>query len=295
MDISLVILAAGIGLRFGGGLKQLQKVDRYGHIIMDYSIYDAVKAGFNKIVFIIRKEMEAEFRAVIGDRIESQYGKQGIRICYVFQEMEDAPLGREKPWGTGHAVLACEGVVNENFAVINADDYYGKKAFKLLHDYLSNEKAENDYCLAGFILKNTLSKNGAVTRGLCLTDADDYLTEIKETRGIIIGKKGIEAEGKLLEADSYVSMNMWGFKPGVFKLLKEGFAKFKNSIPQGDLKAEFLIPVFVEGLLKEERIKVRLLETQDKWIGMTYKDDVPEVIAAIEELIEKGEYSSELM
>lgn len=293
--MTLVIMAAGLGSRFGGGIKQLQKVDDGGHIIMDYSIYDAIQAGFNKIVFIIRRDLEKEFKEAIGDRIELLCKKLGVEIAYAYQEMTGAPNGRTKPYGTGHAVLACKDIVKEPFAVINADDYYGKSAFKLIFDYLNTipESSKGKYCMAGFVLKNTLSENGGVTRGICETDGDGYLTSIVETKNIVKTESGAESSGSVIDVNSHVSMNMWGFTADLMQLLSQGFEDFLAQTA-GDLKAEFLIPIYVGELLKSGKATVKVLESHDKWFGMTYKEDIPTVIAEFGELIAKGEYSEEL-
>ncbi len=293
--MTLVIMAAGLGSRFGGGIKQLQKVDDGGHIIMDYSIHDAIQAGFNKIVFIIRRDLEKEFKEAIGDRIELLCKKLGVEIAYAYQEMTGAPNGRTKPYGTGHAVLACKDIVKEPFAVINADDYYGKSAFKLIFDYLNTlpKNSERNYCMAGFVLENTLSENGGVTRGICETDKDGYLTSIVETKNIVKTESGAESDGMAIDVNACVSMNMWGFTADIMELLAEGFEDFLAQTA-GDLKAEFLIPIYVGELLEAGKASVKVLESHDKWFGMTYKEDIPTVIAEFGELIAKGEYSKEL-
>ncbi len=293
--MTLVIMAAGLGSRFGGGIKQLQKVDDGDHIIMDYSIHDAIKAGFDKIVFIIRQDLEKDFKEAIGDRIELLCEKLGVKISYAYQEMTGAPDGRTKPYGTGHAVLACKDIVREPFAVINADDYYGKSAFKLIFDYLNAlpKNSTKNYCMAGFVLKNTLSENGGVTRGICETDKDGYLTSIVETKNIVKTESGAESDGMAIDVNAYVSMNMWGFTSDIMELLAEGFEDFLAQTA-GDLKAEFLIPIYVGELLEAGKASVKVLESHDKWFGMTYKEDIPTVIAEFGELIAKGEYSKEL-
>lgn len=244
-NTTLVIMAAGIGSRFGGGIKQLEPMGPNGEIIMDYSIYDAKAAGFNKVVFILRKDIEEDFREIIGQRIEKV-----IDVEYVFQSLDDLPEGfsapadRKKPWGTGQAVLCCKGVVNEPFAVINADDYYGKEAFKKVHDYLVGEGTTDkiyDMCMAGFILKNTLSDHGAVTRGVCVVDANDYLAQVVETSGICMTPEGTiahEDNGSDMQItpDQHVSMNMWGFTPDFLNELEAGFKVFLEEIPDGEVK-----------------------------------------------------------
>ncbi len=290
--MTLVIMAAGIGSRFGTGIKQLQTVDSNGHIIMDYSIHDAVKAGFKRIVFIIRRDIEAEFKEVIGTRIENVCRSLGVEVLYAYQE---APDNRKKPYGTGHAVLSCKDIVKEPFAVLNADDYYGKSAFQSVFDCLSSLKqgSVGEYCLAGFVLKNTLSENGGVTRGICKSNADGYLTDIVETKNIIKTTDGAETEGKKLDADSLVSMNMWGFTPDFFELLDEGFRRFLAEA-EDDPTAEFLVPVYIGELLKEGKVKVKTLQSPDRWFGMTYREDIPTVVEAFEKLYKNGEYLADL-
>lgn len=302
-DTTLVIMAAGIGSRFGGGIKQLEPMGPNGEIIMDYSIYDAKAAGFNKVVFILRKDIEADFREIIGQRIEKV-----IDVDYVFQSLDDLPAGytapadRKKPWGTGQAVLCCKGVVNEPFAVINADDYYGKEAFKKVHDYLVGEGTtdkEYDMCMAGFILKNTLSDNGAVTRGVCVVDENEYLTAVVETGGIMMTPEGTiihEENGSdmALTPEQHVSMNMWGFTPNFLNELETGFEAFLSEIPEGEVKREYLLPTIVDKLIKSGKASVKVLETKDKWFGVTYKEDKESVVAAFKKLIADGVYPENL-
>ena len=300
---SLVIMAAGIGSRFGGGIKQLEPVGPTGEIIMDYSIHDAIKAGFNKIVFIIRKDIEADFREVIGDRIEKLCDRLGVEVAYAFQAMDDIPEGetvpeeRKKPWGTGQAVLSCRGIVNEPFIVINADDYYGKEAFVKIHDFLLDytpEKAD-DFCMAGFILKNTLSDNGGVTRGICQVDDNGFLTDIVETTEIVKTPNGAKSGDTEIDPESYASMNMFGFTPEFIGRLEDGFVEFfKTSAKENPLKAEFLIPIHAGQLLREKKITMKVLETSDKWFGVTYKEDKPTVVEAFKKLIADGEYNEDL-
>ena len=244
-NTTLVIMAAGIGSRFGGGIKQLEKMGPNVEIIMDYSIYDAKEAGFNKVVCIIRKDIEEDFKEIIGRRIEKV-----MDVEYVIQSLDDIPEGfkvpaeRKKPWGTGQAVLCCKGVVNEPFAVINADDYYGKEGFKKVHDYLVSESTSDkqyDMCMAGFILKNTLSENGGVTRGVCVVDENDYLTQVVETGGIELTSEGTiahEDNGRDMDItpEQHVSMNMWGFPPEFLNELETGFVDFLEDIPEDEVK-----------------------------------------------------------
>lgn len=298
---ALVIMAAGIGSRFGGGIKQLEPVGANGEIIIDYSIHDAIEAGFRKIVFIIRKDIEKDFMDVIGSRIEKTCAELGVEIKYAFQEKENlpggytVPEGRVKPWGTGHAVLACEGILNEPFAVINADDYYGKEAYSKLFEFLKNaEDDSSDFCMAGFILKNTLSENGGVTRGVCELDSDGYLKDVFETSDIVKTPEGARAGDKELDPNSVVSMNMWGLTPAFMELLKEGFDEFLGNKDKDPLKAEFLLPIYIDELLKKKKATVKVLKTEDKWFGVTYKEDKQSVVESFKALYEKGVYESNL-
>lgn len=306
---ALVIMAAGIGSRFGGGIKQLEPMGMHGEIIMDFSIHDAIEAGFNKVVFIIRHDLEETFKEVIGNRIEAMCAAHGVEVAYAFQEMDDIPEGakipaeRKKPWGTGQAILACKDIVDCPFAVINADDYYGKKGFKKVHEYLVETAADSSaYCMAGFVIRNTLSDNGAVTRGVCRMDADNMLTDVDETSNIIkvadssteLGFR-VEADGKGIASDALVSMNQWGLKPEIFGLLEEGFREFFNETPEDKLvKAEYLLPKYIDELIKAGKASVKVLSTDDKWFGVTYKEDKPVVVDSIRKLISDGVYKEEL-
>lgn len=300
---ALVIMAAGIGSRFGEGIKQLTPVDDYGHVIMDYSVYDAIEAGFNEIIFIIRKDIETDFREIIGDRIEKICASKGVDVKYCFQDINnipgEMPAGRTKPWGTGQAVLAAEPLIDSAFAVINADDYYGKEAFVKLHDWLIHSHTHNELAMAGFILKNTLSDNGGVTRGICQVNEQTMtLSEIVETHNIVKTGNSAEADGKVLNPDSYVSMNMWGFptedetsKPAFLQVLKDGFVKFfETDVLDNPMKAEYLLPVLIGDLLKTGTHTVEVLPTQDKWFGVTYAEDRQSVYENFKELISKGVY-----
>lgn len=246
MKTTLLIMAAGIGSRFGGGIKQLEPVDNNNHIIMDYSIHDAIEAGFNHVVFIIRRDIEEEFKEVIGERISGICEKHGVTVDYAFQDINDIPgslpEGRTKPWGTGQAVLAAKNVLHTPFIVINADDYYGKEGFKAVHEYLVNGGKS---CMAGFVLKNTLSDNGGVTRGICKMDDSNNLTKVDETKNIVKTENGAEADGVIIDIDSLVSMNMWGLTPDFLEVLEAGFKEFfETEVSENPLKSEYLIPTF---------------------------------------------------
>ena len=299
---ALVIMAAGLGSRYGG-IKQLEPVGPSGEIIMDYSIYDAIEAGFNKVVFIIRKDLEKDFKEIIGNRIA-----QKIEVDYVFQDINNLPEGftkpadRTKPWGTGQAVLSCLGVLQEPFAVINADDYYGKEAFVKVHDYLVNPPESThqyNFCMAGFVLGNTLSENGSVTRGVCKVDENGLLVDIAETSGIerngdnaiAVDKQGATVE---IDINSPVSMNMWGFTPDFLSELDSEFARFLSGIEGNELKAEYLLPEVVGKLVKEGKAEVHVLKTMDKWFGVTYKEDKQMVVESFNKLVEKCVYPNKL-
>ena len=304
-ETALVIMAAGIGSRYGKGIKQLAKVGPKGEIIMDYSIHDALKAGFNKVIFIIRKDIEEEFRSVIGDRIEKH-----VKVCYAFQDLHDlpegysVPEGRTKPWGTAQAVLCAKKYIDCPFVVINADDFYGADGFKKVHDYLVNEmdeKAEKlDMCMAGFVLGNTLSDNGTVTRGVCRTDeATGELISVTETYEIAEkdGKvTGLDKDGNevVLDMKDRVSMNMWGLPASFLDVLEQGFPVFLDSLKEGDIKAEYLLPKEIDALIKAGKGSVKLLETSDKWYGVTYAEDRQYVEDAIAEMTRKGIYKEGL-
>ena len=296
---TLVIMAAGIGSRFGGGIKQLEPVGPNGEIIMDYSIVDAMDAGFDKVVFVIRKDLEKDFKEVIGNRIEEK-----VQVEYAFQELDDIPeqyrevfRERKKPWGTGQAILCCRDVVHEPFLVINADDYYGKEAYREAYKELTSDKEDSDVMnisMVGFILKNTLSENGGVTRGVCKVDEKRMLREIVETHNIIKTDKGaavkLDEREEEIDIESPVSMNMWGLQPGFFEILEKGFSEFLSQLNEEDLKSEYLLPTIIGALLKQGKVQVKVLESKDKWFGVTYKEDKEGVVAAIRDLIDKGEY-----
>ena len=300
-NCTLVIMAAGIGSRYGGGIKQLEPVGPDNEIIMDYSVFDAVEAGFNKVVFIIRHDIEKEFIERIGERIS-----RNVNVKYVFQETSDIPeshrkIVRKKPWGTCHAVLSAKDEISEPFAVINADDYYGKQAYTELYNYLTSDReplpdGKLDLCMAGFILKNTLSDNGAVTRGVCKVDDNGKLVGITETYNIrredgkvLSGKQ----ETSELDEDSRVSMNMWGSPPEFMEKLEEEFESFLCQNDESET-AESLLPIMIDGLLKRGEAECKMLESHDRWFGVTYKEDKQAVADAIAELIRSGAYPEKL-
>ncbi len=296
---TLVIMAAGIGSRFGGGIKQLEPVGPNGEIIMDYSIYDAMEAGFDKVVFVIRKSLENDFKEIIGNRISKV-----IEVAYAYQEVESIPdqykekfQNRTKPWGTGQAILSCKDVIDAPFLVINADDYYGKEAYKESFNYLtnSNNSNHNQICMVSFILKNTLSDNGAVTRGICKVNENGMLSDIVETKNIEKEKdtaviKKLDGTVEHLNLDSVVSMNMWGLYPEFIDVLEKGFGEFLAKLEIDDKKSEYLLPTIIGELLNRNEISVKVLKSIDKWFGVTYKEDKDTVVCAIRELIDAGLY-----
>ena len=295
---TLVIMAAGMGSRYGG-LKQIDKIDEQGDIIIDFSIFDAVRAGFGKVVFIIKKAIEADFKAAIGDKISGH-----IDVEYVYQELDmlpdgySVPEGREKPFGTGHAVLCAKDAIEGNFAVINADDFYGRGAFEKISAFLQDTSDDDmyRYAFVGYELHNTLTENGSVARGVCVVDEDDNLIKIDErTR---IEKHGEDAEYTedginwiKLPKESYVSMNMWGFSHSILDELEKRFRTFLDEkLESNPLKGEFFLPFVVDELIQEKKATARMLPTADVWHGVTYKEDKPVVSAAIKKLKESGEY-----
>lgn len=300
MNITLVIMAAGIGSRYGAAEKQLEQVGPNGELILDYSIYDAVEAGFSKIIFVIREELEQAFRSGIGKRIP-----EGIEVQYAYQKLENLPEGyqgkkeRKKPWGTGQAVLSCIGKIKEPFAVINADDYYGKQAFQKVANFLQKTKeeaAKPAVCMVGYRLQNTLSPFGTVTRGICEVNGKNELQRILETKEI--QKKEGRLQGKQAEKivslheDDMVSMNFFGFPLAFLELLEQRFCSFLDQY-QNSLEAEYLIPIVVDELLQEGKIQVSVLESTDHWFGVTYQEDKQHVQQCIRKLVEKGQYDKE--
>ncbi len=287
-DITLVVMAAGMGSRFGG-LKQMEPVGPNGEVILDFSAYDAIKAGFTKIVFVIKHEIEEDFKTIVGNHIAKK-----VKVEYAFQEVSDLPEGftcpadRTKPWGTAHAILACKGIVNEPFAVVNADDYYGKTAFQKIADFLREDSS--DYAMVGFRLENTLTENGYVSRGICEID-NGILTTVTE-RTKIMDCKFTEDDGatwEQLSPDDVVSMNLWGFKPDLFGYIEEGFKAFlteKLNIP----KSEYYLPTVVSQLIDRGEKQVKVLVAEDKWYGVTYKEDKQNVVDALTAMINDGLY-----
>ncbi|MCI9139592.1 nucleotidyltransferase [bacterium 1XD42-8] len=299
----LVIMAAGMGSRYGG-LKQIDPIDSYGNIIMDFSIYDARIAGFEKVLFIIKKENEKDFKEVIGDRVANY-----METAYVYQDIQHIPEGfhvpekRVKPWGTGHAVLSCYDLIDGPFAVINADDYYGRAAFSMIYQYLSNHQDNEKYSygMIGYIIENTLTENGHVARGICEINQRGYLTHIKERTRIekIEGKAAYtEDEGRTwtnIQEGSTVSMNMWGFTRSILKELKVGFPLFlEKGLKENPLKCEYFLPDVVGKLLEEGKAEVAVLKSLDRWYGVTYKEDKQVVMDAIQQLKNKGIYPEKL-
>ena len=301
---TLVVLAAGIGSRFAGGVKQLQSVGPSGEVIMDYSIHDAIEAGFNRVIFIIRHDIEEMFDRIMGDRIRAICEKKGVEVLCAYQEKENLPGGfvcpaeRAKPWGTGHALLSCKGMLHGGFAVINADDYYGKDAFLRASEFLDGleEGSQGTYGLIGFRLRNTLSDHGGVTRGLCRTE-DGWLTHIVETKNVIKTPFGARAEvrGELMDLDEDipVSMNMWGFTPDVLDKLEARFIEFLGE-SLAEPKSEFLIPSEMGTMLERDAVRIRVLPTTSQRFGMTYAEDMPGVRSAFRVMTESGIYTDPL-
>jgi len=295
----LVIMAAGMGSRYGG-LKQIDSVDEQGHIIIDFSIYDAVRAGFEKVIFIIKEEIEKDFKEKVGNRLS-----EIVEVEYVYQELFkiperfSIPEGRKKPWGTGHAILCCKDVIDGPFAVINADDYYGREAFEKIYNVLLDDSEENAnaHAMVGYVLSNTLTENGAVSRGVCDVDADGYLEKVVERTKI--EKRGdgaafLEDDGETwtdIDPTRIVSMNLWGFRKSIMEALEASFEVFMEEVvPTNLLKSEIYLPSVVQEQLKAGKATVKVLESKDKWFGVTYKEDKEKVVAAIADLKAKGMY-----
>jgi dTDP-glucose pyrophosphorylase len=298
MKPTLLVLAAGMGTRYGGN-KQLDEVGPSGETIIDYSIYDAIRAGFGKIVFVIRRDIEQQVRERFVDRL---HGK--IDIDYVFQEITNLPEGvkvapdRSKPWGTSHAILVTKEKIKEPFGVINADDYYGVESFKILRDFLVNDKNPVNYCIVGYKLGNTLSEHGHVNRGVCQAGEDGFLLDIVETRQIEKTKEGAVApgpDGKTLHftGNEIVSMNLWGFKPSCYDFLGKEFRNFINKLGM-DLKSELDIPTSVDKFVKNGEITIQILMSNERWFGVTYREDKPFVVENIKKMIRKGIYPARI-
>ena len=296
----LVVMAAGMGSRYGG-LKQIDPIDKDGDIIIDFSIYDAIQAGFEKIVFIIKKENEADFRAAIGDRMSKH-----IQVEFVFQDLHNlpegftVPEGRVKPWGTGHAIMSCINVIDGPFAVINADDYYGKEAFAKLHDFLisGDDVDKINLAMAGFSLKNTLSENGSVTRGVYVADEAGYLVKVIETTGIRASGEKILCDNAEVESwitpDTMVSMNMWAGTSDFLEYIDKGFSRFLDNLGDNLEKKEYLLPNIVAELLEKNLASVKVLNTSDRWIGITYKEDIEPAQEKFRQMIDSGVYPKNL-
>lgn len=302
MDKTLVIMAAGMGSRYGS-LKQIDPIGEEGSLIIDYSIYDAVKAGFNKVVFIIKKQDEEAFRNAIGNRIEDK-----VRTEYVFQDINNipdgysVPEGRVKPWGTGHAILSCLGTVKEPFAVINSDDFYGPVAFREVSEWIDRTDFTQEklpFSMVGFQLKNTLTENGHVSRGVCVADENGKLTEITERTKIIRrGEKVFYEDDETpveLDENAIVSMNCWCFAPQILDRLQTRFDEFFRTVEQNPLKAEFFLPFVVSDMLDDGECYVDVLTTTDKWFGVTYKEDRPLVVKSIQDMKNEGKYPQNML
>jgi len=287
-DITLVVMAAGMGSRFGG-LKQIEPIGPNGEVLLDFSVFDAVKAGFTKVVFVIKHAIEEDFKAMVGKRIAKR-----VKVDYVFQETDALPAGytcpaeRTKPWGTAHAILCCKDVVKEPFAVVNADDYYGRSAFVKMAEFLKDDN--NDYCMVGFRLENTLTENGYVSRGVCVTENGELKSVTERTK--ISDCKYTEDDGATwteLSPKTIVSMNLWGFRPDMFDYIDEGFKKFLET-RINEPKAEYYLPSVVSSLIENGEKSVKVLVAEDKWYGVTYKEDKETVVAAMQKLIDDGVY-----
>jgi len=287
-DITLVVMAAGMGSRFGG-LKQIEPIGPGGEVLLDFSVFDAVKAGFTKVVFVIKHAIEEDFKAMVGKRIAKR-----VKVEYVFQETDVLPQGytcpaeRTKPWGTAHAILCCKDVVKEPFAVVNADDFYGRSAFIKMAEFL---KADNDdYCMVGFRLCNTLTENGYVSRGVCETENGELKTVTERTK--IADCKYTEDDGVTwneLSPQTVVSMNLWGFRPDIFAYIEDGFKNFLDT-RINEPKAEYYLPSVVSSLIENGEKSVKVLVAEDKWYGVTYKEDKQTVVNAMQNLIDDGVY-----
>lgn len=295
---TLIVMAAGMGSRYGG-LKQIDPVGPNGEIILDYSVYDAAKAGFDKVIFVIKHEIEEDFKRIMDGKYDGI-----IETCYAYQDINnlpegyEVPEGRVKPWGTGHAVLSCKGMIDGPFAVINSDDYYGRETFKLIYDELTREKKDDgkyQFCMVGFKIKNTITENGHVSRGVCQVGEDGYLEDIVERTKIqkIDGRIKFTEDGETwteLPEDNVVSMNCWGFSPEMMRELDSRFVSFLKNSEGNMMKCEYLLPFVVDDILKEGKAQVKVLSTSEKWYGVTYKEDKASVMAALKDMTDKGIY-----
>ena len=297
--MTLVILAAGLGSRYGG-LKQLDPMTENGEFIIDFSVYDAVLAGFDKVVFIIKKENLDDFEETIGSRV-----RKHIKVEYAFQDINDIPAGftvpegREKPWGTTHALLSTRNVVDDNFVVINADDFYGRDMFMTIADHLKTAKTENGVshsCMVGYVLKNTLTEHGTVSRGVCVADENGMLTDIVETLNIILSEDGSisDANAGALSPELPVSMKMWGFTPKALDLMESAFKAFLSNIQDGDIKAEYPIPTFIGEAIDNHDISIKVYTTDATWFGVTYAEDRPQVVKNLQDMKDNKTYPREL-
>jgi len=304
MKTALVIMAAGIGSRFGAGIKQLEPVGPSGEIIMEYSIHDALEAGFDKVVFIVRKEIAKLLKEAVGDK-----AAEHCEVAYAYQEIDSlpegykVPIGRTKPWGTGQAILCAKDVLDCPFCVINADDYYGKEGFRKIHEALTEEAEKReggvmDIYMAGFILRNTLSDNGGVTRGVCRTDDEDRLIGIDETKNIIRTEEGAAVmtdDGLVaIDPETKVSMNLWGFPQSFLAELEDGFPTFLENLGDNAVSAEYLLPSVVDEMIKEKTADVHVLRSDDTWFGVTYQEDKESVKEAFANLVNEGVYQTPL-
>lgn len=306
MRVTLLIMAAGIGSRFGGGIKQLEPVGLRDEIIMDYSVHDAIAAGFNKLIFVIRRDIEADFRERIGGRIEALCRRLDVEVHYAFQSLEDlpegfrVPQGRTKPWGTGQAVLAAKALIHEPFVAINADDYYGRQAYRDLYRWLMQPHGGEEIAMAGFVLGNTLSDYGSVTRGICTVE-NGRVTDVTETKNIVKTPTGAQSDGRELDTRGLVSMNMWAFPappgqaPRFLDVLEASFRRFlREQMPADPMRAEYLLPILIGAMLRRGECTLEVLPTADKWFGVTYKEDKPLVMRSFRALIADGVYGESL-
>lgn len=302
MDKTLVIMAAGIGSRYGAGVKQLAKMTDEGETIIDFSVYDAIKYGFNKVIFIIRKDIEEDFKNIIGNKISKH-----VNVEYAYQELSDLPEGfecpadRTKPWGTVQALLAAKDFIQEPFLVINADDYYGKQAFKDISEYLDEDRSNNEkYAIAmcGYKLKNTLSENGTVTRGVSIPDENNYLKKIIETRGIKLENNKIVSDSDLsediLNLNSVVSMNTWASYPNLLEYVEESFNKYLEVNKNNLETCEYVLPTMMDELISKDLAEIKIIDTNEKWIGITYKEDTETARKLFDEMLKAGEYPKKL-